>query len=578
MLLHDVRVFTKRYMRGGQLYLGFLFEVQDASQTANGGGPLIDGERIAIHFDHDRSGGAQLDAQDMRLVVTHRWQSGGGSDITGIQSVWSTGTGAPGVCGGGPRWLDVADPAGYAVAARSDFPGGYRVELEVRASGIGGVAADFGVSFQVVNDWGVMGSPNSSGNSFPSTLPYTTLDNAVNGCNDSWRVPANWGTGFFSAAGGDVTISRMPVFWNSDDIVPSACGAPGYTYYPANPCKLTLQATIHSSFATPQTRNLVFMWADHGASPSTWRTIGIKKNVAIGAMGTAVASSDPWASVPTGLPNHPCVRVYILPPAFQASFDEAAILAISNAGQLAAMEAAYGVQTQQWAQKNISAASAGQVCPNAQCRVSARDDGFGRDLAATFARTLARPFEVQELVAQERPSRDTTPRIFLPPTDRKILGPDNAIVQVQAWGYGDPGPEDSLKYVLAEPLGGLVQAIPIKLLEEKQGQWPLQFTVGNPGRYERTVFLTLDREMPAGFPGGFEVKIDFGRERMKPNEERVVKAMVTRTDRPIAAGPDTAPKPGGGGEKSCGLGKSGAIVALLGLALLGLARRSWMRE
>jgi hypothetical protein len=575
---YDVTVSTKRYMRGGVLYLGFLFEVQDATETLNGG-LLTNGERIAIQFDHNLSGGAQLDAADMRLVVTHRWEStmGNPDQVANVQSQWATGTLGAGICGGGPRWASVAPPANYSVMVRKDFPGGYRVELEFPATAIGGVSGDFGVAFQVVNDWGVAGMPNSAGNSFPSALPYTTADNAVDGCNNSWRVPSNWGTGYWASAAGDVTISRLPVFWQSPDIVPLSCGVLGYSYYPANPCKLTLQATVHSTFTTPQTRNLLYLWADHGASPTVWRVVGMKKNVPIGAMANATQSADEWTAVPTNLPNHPCVRVYILPPVFQAAFDEADIMGISTAAELLQMETVYGVQAQHWAQKNISALGAGTVCPNASCRVAALE-GFGPRLAAYFGGQAGALFTVRGLAAQEPPRTDTTrpeqirrtSRVFLSARDRRALGGDNALVQVRSWGYSAAGPADSLKYVLAENLGGLLQAIPLRQLDERK-QWPITFTLGNPGRYDRTVFVTTETDVPRG---GADVRVEVRRDVFKANEQRVVRGTVTRTAGGTTGGSDPGPNPGGGG-RGCPVS---AGLAMAGLALLGLGRRTRRRD
>ncbi|HEX8359358.1 MAG TPA: hypothetical protein VF613_04595 [Longimicrobium sp.] len=569
MLPYDVAVSTKRYMRGGVLYLGFMFEVQDATETQGGGGLLTNGERIAIQFDHNRSGGAQLEMADMRLVVTHRWESGGGDpeEVANVQSQWGTGSMAAGICGGGPRWANALAPANYSVKVRKDFAGGYRVELEFPAAAIGGVTSDFGVAFQVVNDWGAAGMPNSSGNSFPSALPYTTVDNAVDGCNNSWRVPGNWGTGYWASAAGDVTISRLPQFWQSPDIVPLACGVPGYTYYPANPCRLTLQATVHSTFTSQQTRNLLYLWADHGASPTVWRVVGMKKNVPITATGNPMVpanttqAADQWTAVPTNLANHPCVRVYILPPVFQAAFDEADIMGISTAAELAQMVTVYGVQAQHWAQKNISAAGVGTICPNGACRVAALE-GSGPRLPASFGARMGWPFAASELAAQEAPRPDTTrsPRIFVSSRDRRTLGTDNALVQVRAWGYSPAGPADSLKYVLAENLGGLLQAIPLRLLDEKK-EWPLTFTLGNPGRYQRTVFVTTETEIPRG---AAQVRVNVRRDVFKADEQREVRATLVRG----ATGVGNGPAPGGG--KACPVSIG---LAMVGLALLGLSRR-----
>jgi hypothetical protein len=569
MLPYDVTVFTKRYLRNGQLFLGFLFEVHDATKDA-GGGLLTNGERLAIVFDGDHSGGAQLAPADARLTVTHRWESSGGDPnlVTNVQTAWSTGTMAAGICGGGPRWQSVALPAGVSVAVRKDFPGGYREELEVPAAALGGVGADFGVAFQVINDWGTSGNPNSAGNSFPASLPYNTTDNAVDGCNTGWRVPADWGTGFFAGAPGDVTISRLPVFWQSPDVIPFACAGASYNYYPANPCRLTVQGTVHSTFTSAQTRNLLYVWADHGAAPVVWRVIGLKKGVSIPAGGSVTQASDLWTAVPLNLPNHPCVRVYILPPVFQAAFDEAAILAISNATQLAQMESVYGVQAQHWAQKNITAFAAGTICPDASCRVAFGEGGGER---WAFAPRLRSPFGVPALAAQrqEGGGDSTHTPIFLPPVDRKLLGTDNVLVQVREFGYAAPGPADSLKYVLAENLGGLLQAVPVKLFDEKQQQWPIVFTVGNPGNVPRTVLLTTETEVPAGH-AAVNVAVDFPRTRFDRNEQREMKGTV---------GPAHTGGGGTTGGGKCGLGKGrlGLVAALLGLALVGLGRRSWTR-
>lgn len=563
LLDHNVTVYTKRYLRSGQYYLGFRFDVIDGTQTTASGGPLVGGERIVIQFDPNASGGAMLEASDRRLMITHRWISSGGvgSEITDVVVSSSTGTLGAGVCGGGPRWDPTAAVPTHNVAIRKSA-GGYIVEFEVRASDLGPAGINFGVAFQVIDDWGdTAGGANSSAASFPAALPYSTQDNAANGCNDSWRVPQNWGTGYYTTAPVDVWISRLPVFWSSVDITAFACTSPSYTYHPTQPCRLTLTARVHKNVTGTQTRNVLFLWADHGSSPSTWRVIDFRENVAITGDELTVTSAQ-WSGVPTGLLNHPCVRAYILPAAFESSFDRAAILGIDNAAELAAMEAAYDIEPHHWAQKNISAPSGQPNCTVTGCTIGLEGTRSGglfalvaasigpRELAAQQLPTAA----LQVVTPGSRPPITNLPtqqqaRVHLSAVERRMY-PEHAYVQVRAIGW-EPGPVDSLPYILAEPLGGLIQAIPLTMLANN-APFPMQFNVGNSGTRARTVFLVVDTEVPAGHEP-LTLDIDTRPRLMQPNEEQRRAATVQ-----LRRGGNTGGRipgcGGGGGNAAVGIG------------------------
>ncbi len=387
----NVHIYSKRYSRTGQSYLALFIEVEDSSDSCSSpscpGGLLLNGERIILQFDPNGSGGTQLENgagalnKDYRLVITHKWESSAADanvvDNVTVQVYDGSFTG--GICPHGlPMWAEITPSVAPTVVVRKDHPGGYKLELEIPLAIMGDPASDVGVALAIINDFGTCtsGVCDGYGVSIPNGLPVTNADNPVTGCMGSWIVPDDWGIGHFETPPANVWISRNPIWWSSEDIQAFACNSttPDYAYYPDAPCGLRLEATLHNDGTTDQVRNLLFLWADHGASPANWRVVDLVEGITILPTGGTFSSSV-WNGVPTGLPNHPCVRAYILPPTYEAAFDRTDILNISTPAQLAQMVSVYSIENPQWAQKNISIHGTLTTCPDESCQVGRLFDG-----------------------------------------------------------------------------------------------------------------------------------------------------------------------------------------------------------
>jgi hypothetical protein len=592
-LAKTVTLYSKR--DGNTLYLAF--EVMDGTQNLSGGA-LVLGERVILCFDPDPASSPGGLAGDYRIDVGHKWAAAG----PGLQVdrfFYTPAGSASGLCVPPQVLWQVAGsfPAAIQVAARTST-GGYVVELSIPLSQIGNPAGNFGFAFAVINDLGhcttgACASYDATGIAFPNSLPITNMGgplvtdplNPIS-CGP-WVTPSTWGTGTFSPPPSDVTISQLPAWWNSQDILALACGTPNYTYYPLHPCRLQLQATVHNA-GSPQPRNILYLWAEHGSGPVTWRVVDLKEGVMVPTGNPTILSAD-WSGVPTGLTNHPCVRVYILPPTFLAAFDRAHILNITSQADVDMMEIVYNITTAHWAQKNISANTTIPDCPDVPCRIAALGPPHG--VGSIAGNVPAGPEEPEAapasaplpvwgvgivLVAvvglgtrfKRRWSRRTAslsilllasliawsckkpiePVIVKVPSpvalsseELKRYGPDNLVVQVRAMGYS------ALKsakpsYNFIEDLGGVIQLFPAKVVATN-GNLMVRLNVTNPGNVERTIMLKVDMLIPKGTPK-MRVDLDTRPQLFKAGETRVVFGRLVRdmSLKDTVAIPDTTQK------------------------------------
>ncbi len=538
----DITVFSKRYTRTGVNYLGFFLEVNDTS-TEFGGGLLLNGERIAFQFDANLSGGGVLAgagadvAKDYKVQIVHRWeQLDADLELENVQVTVFDGSGDPGFCGH-PVWNDITAglPAAQTptVAVRQlSAPTRYTVEVEIPLALLGNPAGDVGAALAVVNDFGtcVSGVCDGYGASIPNNLPVTNADNPVNGCQDGWSIPDTWATGYVTTPPPDVWLSHVPAYWISNDVDAYRCNVQDNSYYPADPCRLRVEGCFNNSSSSPQTRNLLFLRGRYGIGVPDWTVVELRKNVSLPASARTCLKSIETTAGLIGLTGHPCIRVYVLPPAFKPDFDEADILAITTDAQLTQMSDVYGLSGHHSAQQNISRLAESAVCPDAACQVALLDRQ--PDLPRPEVRTaslsaplLFAPLQREEPGGEQDPPvvRDPGGHVLLPPADLEKLGRDHLIIQVRGFGTGQP-PSDKPPYNFHEEIGGIVQLIPVGVLQQ-QGEIRFQFEVGNPTREEKTIFLQLDAHIPPGLEG-VELALDTKPQRFKPGEVRKVTAVA----------------------------------------------------
>jgi hypothetical protein len=294
---------------------------------------------------------------------------------------------------------------------------------------------------------------------------------------------------------------------------PCAGEVSDYLYYPQKACKLRITSKIRNSGPTNQTRNLLYLWADHGSAPAVWRVIQLKENVTIAPGGTSV-TTDLWNNVPSGLANHPCVRVYILPTSFVPAFDKAHILAIASAADVTSLETAYSIGTKCWAQKNLSRQADGTSCPIQGCS------------SLSLMHPLHMPgfFEslnTSSVFAQVPPGAAPNGVIFWNAAEQGRFAADHVAAQFREFGVGPLRAAPRPIYNIIEDMGGAIQLYQTVLLK-KNGRTPIQLVVGNPDNFQRTVWLRVDTAIPAGF-GEFHVDINQGPLVVKAGEQNTVK-------------------------------------------------------
>lgn len=571
----SVRVLSKRDTTGTpSLYLAF--DIADLTRDrridptpGTVAGNLIPGERIVVQLDPDNAKGPTL-ASDFRIDVSHIWGNVGGN-INFVTKVISDSSGTA-CAGASPSFANptvITNSSGGIRISATLNATGYFIEFKIPLSLIGNPTTDVGVAFSIINDLGYHdsdGTDDSAGISFPTALPVVNDANPFfNNCG--WSVPSGWGLGYFASGINDVTISRLPVWWSSNAVNAFACGTPNYIYYPVHPCIVTVQATLQNPGAA-QKRNLLYLWAEDGANPVVWRVIDLQKNVTVPAGGGVMPISGPLNSpLIKNKPNHPCVRVYILPPVFRLDFTESDILGITSQTRINDMVTAYGLQDQHNAQKNITRHMTTPDCPNTACRI-AENTVPGKASPASVAglRSLSLPAEMSHAdydttagslftsadgylprpvkasfiapapaaLPQDTQSpliSTTGHEIYLSNKEAAEFKDDNVIVQVRAFGYSKPslGP---ISYNFIQELGGVLHLFPLKMFEQ-QREIPFELNVGNPGTVARTVFLLVDYYVPPGTLAGVTVTLDAGPKEFQPDETKVATGLVKVGKKPV---------------------------------------------
>jgi hypothetical protein len=322
------------------------------------------------------------------------------------------------------------------------------------------------------------------------------------------------------------------VDWESQAITVKSCGTtPNYQYYP-DPCTFTIDAALDNSTNTNQTRNILFLWGDFGTGQFHWRFVDLQENVTIPSAGLTVTSKL-WSSVPKMLPEHPCVRVYILPATLLSSFSKTDIeTKFDTPGFTAAdLETAYALGPPQWAQKNISVAPMGTICPvcaeaslfpsKIQSSVvsglqtkeaSLVPTGLFASIASFFSQIAGGQAPIGTIGPGKMP-------IYLSAREREQFQKANAFVQVRAVCSATPDPSRKKPaYEFLEDCGGLLKLVPTELLAKKGGI-ALTFGVTNSAKVPRTISLIVTTLSPTG-NGTVPVSIDMTPHLVAPGETR----------------------------------------------------------
>lgn len=576
-----VIVHSKRYVRDGQPMVGFAFEIDDASPcvptgTSPDGTPVnCAGEQLVLQFnplignvpildedgleeDRDDNG---LDFtppnMDKRIIVKHFWMQEGGPGIPDvgvhdIQGYLDTviGDDADLIC---PltnpdytltRFFGEGDDTGIDYAIRGDTGAEYLIEIEVPEELIkpgdpGILETDIGVAFAIINDFAVAGlSPDlpddpsacgagtpceAAGTSFPSTLP------TVNGrqpfsipCQAGWTRPREWGVGYLEEPPGTLSFERDP-FWSSSSINVYECDSLGYTYYPAQPCRVRIEANIKNTGAA-QTKKVAFFWAKHGTGdPSRYNFVGIKDvTVAPGTVASPVSTpvtTDEWDGMPVGEANHPCLRAYILPDDFDNS------LLPEPDGEILREEliSIISVPDHHWAQKNISVHPTVTVCPRSGCGIANGQQGLFDGIRVQL---------IPGAYAQESSERART--VALDEGGNNFIRGDlnifekDVIVQVKTFAHrllpkGNEGP-----YNFVEDFGGVVQVFPLEMVQQN-ATLPVEFLVSNFSESAMAVQIVPEVYTP---DPSLKVKVDVGERfiTLQPGTETVVKGKLVDSD------------------------------------------------
>ncbi len=566
-LSQDITVFSKRYTRSGQAYAGFLFEVQDSSRDCPGincpaFGLLKNGEKVVLQFNPNNSVLPTLEHSgsspasgtvnnDYKIIVTHKWEPTGVDpnrvQNVGIEVFNASDTGSLCIEPASPsnRWSSITPSSSQmpAAAVRKDLSGGYRLEVEVPFALLGNPLSDVGIAFAVINDWGLNCTTSycdGSGTGFPSSLLVSNIDNPVNGCQVSWIIPTAWGQGYFIQPPGDVFFSHMPEYWFSEDVTAHRCADPiaNYDYYPSQPCKVRVKARLRSSSGSPQTRNVVFAWARNGVGQPEWKVFDIQEGVTVPVTSTELRSSIDW-TVPRNLSDHPCVRVFILPPSYIPSFDKGRILTLGTDAELQGMITAYGLDGNDHAQRNITRIT-GTTCSDATCLASLLNNYLMVDWLSTPV-----AYADQSLLNYVKGQDQRA--IALLPEERNRFQDGNVIVQVNEYGYTVSRGES--RYNFIQPMGATIKLFPVEMVREvlkaKSPGLPFQLVVGNPGKEDRVV--TLSTQVAASPPltptelPDFKVALAKGPMTIRGGEQVDVKGAVGHKDSiPDSAGGGTA--------------------------------------
>lgn len=597
-----VKVYSKRYSRGGQTVIGFLFEIPDqttAGPCGAGSGELCGrGESIVLQFDSNRSRGAQLAgsstanalANDYQIIISHKWKTTAGSDLISDLTAAVFESQASMDCGT-PIWAaasgETFNPAWMAAQKVVSSGSGYSVEVEIPLSFLGTPASDLGFAFAVTNNLGddsPMGCTGGVCDGYGVAFPNTTameLSNTANPydvCHGNWAVPNEWGALSFGIAAGDVSVSRSPDYWSNDGLLVYQCAdnTTAYGYYSSQPCRARLVAKVKNT-GPEQTRNLLFLWSPVGAgTPANYTRVELVEGVKIPAGTTATpsftnVSTAEWTGVPKNQLAHPCVRVYVLPGSYVSTFPRTDVLAVDDAADVVAMSAAYNLSNGQWTQKNIALITGSNVCPNASCRITMRERAPGEASAEMASASTGAGDAWNGGVASDAghsrlaPVRPPLPVLHLRPGEAEPAPEPQSSTErppvVVKPGTNILMPEDEFRRFSRGNV--IVQVRAFGHSRRPSGPSTYNFLENMGGviqlvpvellrqretvpfafnvtndEREKTVFLIVDVFVPSGVTG-VEVALDTTRRDYGSRENRVMRGLVT-----LPGGPKQPPPPG----------------------------------
>ena len=575
--------------------LYFLVEVED--MTTNLIGNTLS-ERVMLHIDPGDRRGTSLSAVSpfaYRLEIRHRWQADAAGPpriaVDAAGSMFQTSTTAPNAGCVAQQWTKVTPMPATIVTAIAATPmirpggtSGYTVEVQVPLSLVQvtppppNVVGNIGLAVGIVNDLndathatnvGTGVNNEYGGAAWPSSLHFASNANGVLnpgtesypiGCTPTtasdWLKPVRWGHGYMGPGPSDVTISRLPVAWNSDgielhqcyiDASNNAAYQTGYDYYPSGPCKITVRAELKNSDQTGSAvRNVLYVWANRDAGSAKWTFMDLQKGqvvpAATGPMtpGTFWVPSVAWAPAAhglTGLAEHPCMRVYALPSSFIAPYDEnwmRGISALTDA-DLNAFLNAYGIVDANWAQKNINrnpdlTKKCTGVCLTLQ---DLMESGPGRYFASLSFSTIANALSPRPLLAQEKDP--TAGQIFLSRRDMVRFARSDAVVQVQTRGFVTKGP-----YRFIQDVGGAIELLPAERALVAGKPVALKFNITNGSSAEMRILPQVTTSAAPSLQG-FRVATVNEPFTLAPGRTLVFNANAGTGDVPLPPGPTTPP-------------------------------------
>jgi hypothetical protein len=556
---YDITVRSMRYTDGGTEYIGLLFEVPDQSTMGTK-------EDVYVYFDPDQGGGSDLSTnsgkigKDYRLKLQHEWNSQQSSSQ--LQSTLDWGKPASSIppnCSVKP-FTPASTPTNLeaAVQLRGNGPG-YVAEMRIPVQALGNPSSDIRIGLAVVDEQGTNMQPGSGPDtfvaSFPQPLPSGNQGaNPRANCSDKFHAPNNWGVGVWLTMPADVTISRDEVYWNSEAIEALQCGEmTTYEYHPNGPCELTLEATIQNSRNVALNRNVLYLWADHGANPMKWRFIDLQET-SVPDDGSRTVTSEMWSQVPSGLFHHPCVRAYILPDNLnQGNWDRQRVENISTNQDLSQMMNAYNLSTANWAQKNISKKTSGQ-CEEG-CRVAGSGapgavqpdrwgDGNGLlfwggllgllvgligGIVQVYPRRrlcLAAGMMLMTVLAMvvactpfdeiDDDEQEQEVPVLMTPSEFARSHPGNAIVQMQVFGtipVDNPDPDSANFY---DVMGGVIRLIPTdRVADQGREGISVELQVSNTEEAPRRLTLNVKTVLPPKLQAK-DSQLAFDQEREEP--------------------------------------------------------------
>lgn len=559
---HQVVFYTKR--DANNLYIGI--DVDDET----GGGSILLGERIIVHLDPDNSRDANLTATDFRLDFTYM-RGAPGDDIID----WYRGTGG--------AWTSTALPAGVEIGRRNRPAGplGYIVEIKIPFAAIGYVLSadpdaitDIGMAIAVINDMALSdgtGGWYMAGVAFPETETlHLNNENDVMDTTEvqaAWHSPQNWGEAYLSGAGQQIYISRDPKSYLSEDIKAGFCNAVSfddvgvrsttnpkwYKYKSTNPCPLRLWGKVRRKGALVgvEKRNVLWLWAEHGANPQKWHYIDLVAIELPAGSSFAITPRIDWDSIPAGKIHHPCVRAFILPADLKDDVvDEAFLQSIgseagNNANKLTQIRNAYGLATAHEAQMNIHMVDT-FACP--ECLEGQRSQK--KQWLAAFSVVGASYAQTTVANSPEAVSVISHP-------EGKV---DDYVVEFQLNGVAIS--RGAKKYRYVEVLGGVQDIVNIDYLR-KMKEINIPFNIANSGDMARYLYINAVEYYPNQYTQ-VTLQMDQPEKPFEKGETRVVKPELKD-----ASTPHRPCLPIGGG-----IGLTLLGMGVVGIGIFSLRRRA----